>query len=125
MFWAIWGWSPYITMQRSQNAPLVGVPWIDHIVYRNGQPHTVLQDIEGWALRQVYAVPLFAAAAIVENNAALILWFFPFAVGVVGAYVVAWRLWYPGRWGIDPTGLSECLTGAIWGTSILAVSHGL
>lgn len=117
LLWGLWGWGGYITMGRSSVPNRKEIAWIDAIV-RPGLGYGWEGDAAGWALRQVYALPFFIAAALALGDPLRALLFFPFAVAVVGAYLLAFRLYWPGRWGISPTALAEAMTGASWGLVI-------
>jgi hypothetical protein len=120
----VWGIGGYgdSSMGRSTN-PRAPWPWpIEHLI--TGIPGWP-KEAAGMALRSLFAAPFFALVALYRHEPVLFLWLLPFAALVTGAYVLAWRLFWPGRWGIAPTELAEILTGVIWGGSILVVSHGL
>lgn len=119
-FWAMWGFGD-TSMGRSIN-PRAPWPWPIEWLITNikGWP----KEAAGMFFRSLFAAPFFIGMALYEGDGLLVLWLLPFALLVAGAYVVAFRLFWPGRLGLVPTVLAEVLTGMGWGGAILLAAHG-
>ena len=118
-FWACWG-NGDLSMGRSVN-PRAPWPWpIERLIAGiKGWP----KEAAGLFLRSLFALPFFVAGAVLRGPTALIL--APaFAVGVTGAYVLAYRYLWPKKAGIEPETLAELLTGLAFGGAVMGVALG-